>query len=48
MFLHLTQMGFFGEIYVFLLLSRISLFGINRGYLHLEKLKLQEVFLLKN
>jgi hypothetical protein len=47
MFLLLTQMVFFWEIYVFLQLSWIGLFVGNRAYLHLETPKLQEIFLSK-
>jgi hypothetical protein len=46
--LHLvTKMVFFGETDVFLQLSRKSLVGDNRVYLHFETPKLQEVFLSK-
>jgi hypothetical protein len=38
---------FFWEIHVFLQLSWIYLFGVNRVYLHLEIPKLEEVFLSK-
>jgi hypothetical protein len=40
-------MDFFGEIHMFLQLSRIGLFGTKRAYLHLEKPTLQEVFFSK-
>jgi hypothetical protein len=38
-------MVYFGEIHVFLQLNRIDLFGTKRANLHLEKPKLQGVFL---
>jgi hypothetical protein len=38
---------FFGEIHVVIQLSLIGIFGTKRVYLQLEKLKLQEVYLLK-
>jgi hypothetical protein len=43
----LTQKGFFGDVHVFLQLSRIGLFGTKRANLHLEKPTLWEVFLSK-
>jgi hypothetical protein len=45
MLLLLTQMVFFQEIHVSLLLSKIGLYGTNKAYLYLEKPALQEVFL---
>jgi hypothetical protein len=42
-----TKMVFFGEADVFLQLSRKSLVGDNRVYLHFETPKFQEVFLSK-
>jgi hypothetical protein len=38
---------FFGDSHVVIQLSLIGLFGIKRAYLHLEKPKLQELFLSK-
>ena len=43
-----TLTVFFWEIHVFLQLSWIGLFGTKSGYIHLEKSKLQEVFLSKS
>jgi hypothetical protein len=48
MLLLLTQMGFFGEIHVFLHLSRIGLFGTSRAYLHLETPKYQVALISKS
>jgi heme/copper-type cytochrome/quinol oxidase subunit 1 len=47
MFWLLTWMIFFGEIYLFLQLNRIGLYRTKRRYFHLEKDKLQDVFLSK-
>jgi hypothetical protein len=47
-FPHLTQVGFFGEMHVFLHLSLISLLGTKRAYVHLEKPKLKEAFFAKS
>jgi hypothetical protein len=43
----ITQMVYFGQIYEFLQISWIGLFGTYIAYLHLEKSKLPEVFFLK-
>jgi hypothetical protein len=40
-------MHFFREIHVSLQLSRIGIFRLSTGYIHLEIPKLQEVFLSK-
>jgi hypothetical protein len=48
MLLLLTWKVFLGEIHMFLKLRGIGLFEIKRAYLHLEKPKLQEVFLSEN
>jgi hypothetical protein len=45
MLLLLPLMGFIEELHVFFQLSSIGLFGTKRAYLHLEKPKLQEIFL---
>jgi hypothetical protein len=45
---HLTQMGFFGEIHVLPYFSWIGLLGTKRAQLHLEKPKLEEVFVSKS
>jgi hypothetical protein len=47
MLLLLTLMGFIEELHVIFQLRSISLFGTKRAYDHLEKPKLQEVFLLE-
>ena len=47
MILLLTQIVFFREIHVFLQLNDIGLLETNRAYLHLEKAKLQEVYVPK-
>jgi hypothetical protein len=47
MFLLLTWMVFFEEIHMFLQLRRIGLFRTKRGYVHLEKGKLEDVFFSK-
>jgi hypothetical protein len=43
----LTETVFLGEVHVFLQLSWIGLFVVNRAYLHNETKKLSEVFLSK-
>jgi hypothetical protein len=45
MLLILTQMGFFGEIHVFVQLNWIGLFGTKWAFLHPENSDLQKVFL---
>jgi hypothetical protein len=46
MILLLTQIAFFREIHVFPQLNSIGWLETNKAYLHLEKAKLQEVYLL--
>jgi hypothetical protein len=47
MLLLITQMVFFQKIHMFLQLSCRALFGIKTAYLHIEKPKLQDIFLSK-